>query len=151
MQVRECTSWHVGADEVEGRNISRQCEGGPGNTVEVMADEADLCVQFGGWTSDAVGAQAWLVGGGREPMERYAVTINDAAIKAEAMSMGLYTITQNADQVAAAQARAEVAQRNYNAAVAKSCPLNTTYAADDLTPGDSGCCLSFNTFNKPHN
>src|SRR5690606_29087390 len=78
---------------------------------------ADLAAQYGGTTSDAVSALSSLLRGERDPIERYGVSMNEAAVKAEALSLGLVTVTKDAAKVEAAQIRAEVAQRKYNEAV----------------------------------
>lgn len=89
------------------------------STGDLVSLGADLAAQFGGPTSDAVAALSSLLRGERNPIERYGVTINEAAVKAKALSMGLVEVTADADKVAAAQMRAEVAQRNFNEATAK--------------------------------
>ncbi|MGX1932041.1 phage tail protein [Microbacterium resistens] len=90
-----------------------------GQTNLLIELGADLAAQYGGPTSDAVSALSSLLRGERDPIERYGVTMNEAAVKAEALSLGLVDVTQDADKVAAAQLRAELAQRKYNEAVEK--------------------------------
>lgn len=90
-----------------------------GQTGDLVGLGADLAAQFGGTTSEAVSALSSLLRGERDPIERYGVTINEAAVKAKALSLGLVTVTADADKVAAAQMRAEVAQTKYNEAVAQ--------------------------------
>lgn len=80
---------------------------------------ADLAAQYGGSTSDAVSALSSLLRGERDPIERYGVSMNEASVKAEALRLGLFEVTQDADKVAAAQLRAETAQRKYNETVSK--------------------------------
>lgn len=65
---------------------------------------ADLAAQFGGSTSDAVSALSSLLRGERDPIERYGVSINDAAIKAKMAEMGLEGLTGEADKSARTQA-----------------------------------------------
>lgn len=90
-----------------------------GQTNLLIELGADLAAQYGGPTSEAVSALSSLLRGERDPIERYGVTMNEAAVKAEAFSLGLVEATQDADKVAAAQLRAEVAQRAHNDAVEK--------------------------------
>lgn len=80
---------------------------------------ADLAAQFGGSTSEAVSALSSLLRGERDPIERYGISINEAAVKAKALSMGLVQASQDASKVEAAQIRATLAQEKYNAAVKK--------------------------------
>lgn len=88
-------------------------------TLKLSDLGADLAATYGGTTADAVSALSSLLRGERDPIEKYGVSINEAAVKAEALSLGLLGATQDAGKVAAAQGRAEVAQRKYNDAVAK--------------------------------
>jgi len=88
-------------------------------TGDLVAMGADLAAQFGGTTSDAVSALSSLLRGERDPIERYGISINEAAVKAKAMSMGLVQASQDSAKVEAAQIRATLAQDKYNAAVRK--------------------------------
>lgn len=90
-----------------------------GQTNEIIELGADLAAQYGGPTSEAVSALSSLLRGERDPIERYGVTMNEAAVKAEALSLGLVKATKDADKIEAAQLRAEVAQRKHNDAVSK--------------------------------
>lgn len=94
-----------------------------GQTQSLINVGADLAAQFGGTTKEAVDALGSALRGETDPIERYGVSMNDAAIKAEAMRMGLVGTSVDAGKVAAAQIRAELAQRKYNEAV-------RTYGAD---------------------
>lgn len=80
---------------------------------------ADLAAQYGGPTSDAVSALSSLLRGERDPIERYGVSMNEAAVKAEALRLGLFEVSQDSEAVTAAQLRAEVAQRKYNETVSE--------------------------------
>lgn len=80
---------------------------------------ADLSAQFGGSTADAVSALSSLLRGERDPIERYGVSINEAAVKAEALSLGLAGVVVDQDKVTAAHMRAIVTQRKYDEAVEK--------------------------------
>lgn len=76
-----------------------------GQTNDLITLGADLAAQYGGSTSDAVSALSSLLRGERDPIERYAVTINDAMIQAKKAEMGLTGLTgaadRNADTMAA--------------------------------------------------
>jgi phage-related protein len=65
---------------------------------------ADLAAQFGGPTSDAVAAIGSLMRGERDPIERYAVGINEAAISAYLAEQGLSDLEGEALNQAKAQA-----------------------------------------------
>ncbi|MDF2826866.1 MAG: hypothetical protein K0R01_149 [Mycobacterium sp.] len=58
-------------------------------TGDLVALGADLSAMFGGTTADAVGALSSLLRGERDPIERYGVSINAAAVSARVASMGL--------------------------------------------------------------
>lgn len=89
------------------------------STTNLIELGSDLSAMFGGTASEAVEAISSLLKGERDPIEKYGVSIRDATIQAEAMSLGLVKTSVDADKVSAAQARAEVAQRKYNEAVKK--------------------------------
>lgn len=65
---------------------------------------ADLAAQFGGSTSDAVSALSSLLRGERNPIERYGVSMNEAAVKAKMAEMGLSGLTGEAEKNAKLQA-----------------------------------------------
>lgn len=65
---------------------------------------ADLAAQFGGSTADAVSALSSLLRGERDPIERFGVTINQAAVDAEVLALGLDTSTAAAKSAANQQA-----------------------------------------------
>ena len=88
-----------------------------GETKKLIGLGADLAAQFGGPTSDAVDALSALMRGERDPIERYGVSFNDAAVTAEAFALGLAKPEKNLEKIKAAQNKAIVAQRNYNEAV----------------------------------
>lgn len=75
-----------------------------GQTDGLITMGADLAAQFGGSTSDAVSALSSLLRGERDPIERYGVSINDAAIKAKLAEMGLSGLTGEAEKNAKLQA-----------------------------------------------
>jgi hypothetical protein len=80
---------------------------------------ADLSAQFGGSTKEAVDALGSAMRGEMDPIERYGVSMNQAAIEAEAMRMGLVKTSVDTAKVAAAQLKAEVATTKYREALKK--------------------------------
>src|SRR5262245_29294672 len=73
-------------------------------TNDLIALGADLAAQYGGDTSQAVEALSSLLRGERDPIERYGVSINQAAIDAQKAKMGLKGLTGEADKNATMQA-----------------------------------------------
>lgn len=69
-----------------------------GQTDKLIGLGADLAAQFGGSTSDAVSALSSLLRGERDPIERYGVSINEAAVKAKMAEMGLSGLTGEAEK-----------------------------------------------------
>lgn len=69
-----------------------------GQTNKLIGLGADLAAQFGGSTSDAVSALSSLLRGERDPIERYGVSINEAAVKAKMAEMGLAGLTGEAEK-----------------------------------------------------
>ncbi|MFS0503226.1 hypothetical protein ACL1CX_11085 [Corynebacterium striatum] len=60
-----------------------------GKTDELISLGADMAAMYGGTTSEAVSAISSLLRGERDPIERYAVGINQAAVNAELAAQGL--------------------------------------------------------------
>ncbi|ALE05507.1 hypothetical protein AL755_08485 [Arthrobacter sp. ERGS1:01] len=81
---------------------------------------ADLSSMFGGTAAEAVGALSSALKGEMDPIEKYGISLNEAALKAQAMSMGLLKPVKDAGKIAVATGKMELAQRKYNDAVAKS-------------------------------
>ncbi len=73
-------------------------------TRDLIQLGADLAAQYGGSTSDAVEALSSLLRGERDPIERYGVSINQAAIDAEKAALGLSGLSGEADRNATLQA-----------------------------------------------
>lgn len=69
-----------------------------GSTNDLIAKGADLAAMFGGSTSDAVSALSSLLRGERDPIERYGVSINQAAIDAKKAELGLAGLSGEADK-----------------------------------------------------
>jgi len=60
-----------------------------GKTNDLIKTGADLSAMFGGTTQDAVNALSSALKGEMDPIEKYGISLNDAALKAEAASLGL--------------------------------------------------------------
>lgn len=73
-------------------------------TNDLVKLGADLAAQFGGDTSEAVGALGSLLRGETDPIERYGVSIKQADIAAQKAKMGLSGLTGAADKQATTQA-----------------------------------------------
>lgn len=67
-------------------------------TNKLIGLGADLAAQFGGSTSEAVSALSSLLRGERDPIERYGVSINEAAVKAKLAEMGLSGLSGEAEK-----------------------------------------------------
>lgn len=87
------------------------------DTQELISVGSDLSAQFGGSTSDAVAALSSAMRGEMDPIERYGVTMNQAALEAEAYASGIVKRTKDTAGIKAAQNNAILAQRKYNVAV----------------------------------
>lgn len=57
-------------------------------TQELIGIGADLAAMFGGTTAEAVGALSSALRGERDPIERYGVSLNQAAVDAKAAELG---------------------------------------------------------------
>lgn len=78
---------------------------------------ADLAAMFGGSTTEAVEALNSAMRGESDPIEKYGIALNAAAIEAEAVSTGLVKNVKDVGKIKAAQNSALVAQRKYNEAL----------------------------------
>lgn len=86
------------------KNMGTPMDQVAGQTDDLIALGADLAATFGGSTADAVSALSSLMRGERDPIERYGVSINQAAIDAQLAAMGLDGLTGAAATNANAQA-----------------------------------------------
>lgn len=68
---------------------------------------------------EAIQAIGAAMRGESEPIRRYGVSLDEATLKATALSLGLVQATKDADGIRAAQLRAQAAQTRYNDAVAE--------------------------------
>lgn len=85
-------------------NMGMPMETVAGQTNDLIGLGADLAATFGGTTADAVSALSSLLRGERDPIERFGVSINQAAIDAELAAQGLDGLTGEAARNAQAQA-----------------------------------------------
>ena len=74
-------------------------------TVDLTKRAADMASIFNTDVKDSTAAVAAAIRGEMEPIRKYGVTINDVAVKAKAMAMGLYDGTGELSNYAKAQAR----------------------------------------------
>lgn len=74
------------------------------STDKLITLGADLAATYGGSVTDAVSAVGALLRGERDPIERYGVGINDAAVKARLLEQGLGGLTGAALEQAKGQA-----------------------------------------------
>jgi SLT domain-containing protein len=91
-----------------------------GKTKDLLTTGADLSSMFGGTTKDAVDALSSALKGEMDPIERYGISLNQSALEAQALSMGLLKPIKDSGKINAAMGKMELAQRKYTAAVAKS-------------------------------
>jgi hypothetical protein len=74
------------------------------NTQDLIAKGSDMAAVFGGSAADAVGALSSALKGEMDPIERYGVTLNQAAIDAKLAALGLDGLEGSAAQAAKTQA-----------------------------------------------
>ncbi|MFJ4038200.1 hypothetical protein ACIPVB_08930 [Microbacterium sp. NPDC090007] len=86
------------------KNLGVPIEDVTGQTGVLIGLGADLAAQFGGPTTDAVNAISAALRGERDPIERYGVSINEAAVSARLAALGLNNLTGEQEQAAKAQA-----------------------------------------------
>ena len=98
--ARELTSRIGGALKGYGYSLDEAAE----KSITLTKLGADLAATYGGPTSDAVEALSAALRGEFDPLERYAIAINQTLIDQKAVAMGLASSTANVDQHARAQA-----------------------------------------------
>jgi phage-related protein len=86
------------------KNMGVPMEAVAGQTNDLVTLGADLAATFGGTTADAVSALSSLLRGERDPIERYGVSINEAAVQAQMAEMGLSGLSGEAEKNAKLQA-----------------------------------------------
>ena len=82
-----------------------------GQTQRLIGVGADLAAQFGGSTREAVEALAAAMRGESDPIERYGISLNETAVKAELAAMGSDKLKGAALEQAKAQARINIIMR----------------------------------------
>lgn len=88
---------------------------------------ADLAATYGGTTADAVSAVSSLLRGERDPIERYGVSLNQAAVNAALAAKGLTGLTGAAATQAQAQVTLELLTKQTSAAQGQfAAQTNTT-------------------------
>jgi len=86
------------------KNMGVPMEAVAGQTNDLVTLGADLAATFGGTTADAVSALSSLLRGERDPIERYGVSMNEAAVQAQMAEMGLTGLSGEAEKNAKLQA-----------------------------------------------
>lgn len=74
------------------------------STKRLIEQGADLAAMYGGTTAEAVQAMSSALKGERDPIEKYGISLNEAAVQAKILEMGLDTSTNAAKQNAKAMA-----------------------------------------------
>lgn len=100
-----------------------------GFSTDLTGLAGDLASFRGTSTEQAIGAIGSALQGQSEPMRAYGVLLDEATIKARAMSMGLVQAAGDADKIKAAQLQATTAQEKYNKAVKEHGPNSKEAAA----------------------
>jgi hypothetical protein len=93
------------------KNMGLSIEDAGGQTQWLIGLGSDLSAMYGGTTSEAVSALSSLLRGERDPIERYGVSMNQAAIDAEKAALGLSGLTGEADKNADLQATLAILTR----------------------------------------
>lgn len=97
---RELTSTLGGL--LQSMGFTREESAGLANDLATLG--ADLSATFGGSTEEAVTAIGAALRGERDPIERYGIAFNEAAVQAKAMELGLVSAGGSIDANAKAQA-----------------------------------------------
>jgi hypothetical protein len=128
-----------------------------GFATDLSGLAGDLASFKGTSTEQAIDAIGAALRGESEPVRAYGVMLDEATLKAEAMSMGLLKATKDTDAIKAAQMRAQLAQKAYNKAVgehgansdeAKRAQLSLTTAQNGLKKATEGTVGPLTTSQK---
>lgn len=92
------------------QNLGLTNEAAASTSISLVQVGADLAAAFGGKTSDAVAAIGSALRGERDPIERYGISVKQAAVDARVLASGLDTSTQAALTNAQAQATLSLIQ-----------------------------------------
>lgn len=99
------------------------------STDRLIHQGADLAAMFGGTTAEAVQSISAALKGERDPIEKYGITLTEAAVQAEIMAMGLDTSTAAALQNAKAMATMSLITKQGTDAWGAAAREADTYAA----------------------
>ncbi len=98
-----------------------------GTPMDELADKtnglitmgADMASMFGGTTKEAIEAISSALKGEMDPIERYGITLNQAALEAEGLSKGILKPVVDSEKVSEAATKMTLAQKKYNEVVKK--------------------------------
>lgn len=79
------------------QNLGLSTQEAADQTLALTQRAADLASVYGGSVADALGAISAALRGERDPIERYAITLNDANVSARALADGLATTKAELD------------------------------------------------------
>ncbi|WP_461634954.1 aggregation-promoting factor C-terminal-like domain-containing protein [Glutamicibacter soli] len=88
-------------------------------TNGLIAMGADMASMFGGTTKEAVEAISSALKGEMDPIERYGITLNQAALEAEGLSKGILKPVVDSEKVSEAATKMSLAQKKYNEVIKK--------------------------------
>ena len=88
-----------------------------GSTDKLIGLGADLSSMFGGDAKTAIESISSALKGEMDPIEKYGITLNQAALEAEAVSKGLVKPVKDAAAVSDASTKMTLAQKKYNEVV----------------------------------
>lgn len=80
---------------------------------------ADMASMFGGTTKEAIEAISSALKGEMDPIEKYGITLNQAALEAEGLSKGILKPVVDSEKVTEAATKMTLAQKKYNEVVKK--------------------------------
>lgn len=115
------------------KNVGMDLDKVDDKTAGLITTGSDLSAMFGGSTADAVGALSSALKGEMDPIERYGITLNEAALEAEAMRMGILKPVTDAAKVKTAMEKITLAQRRYSETVKKNGAESTQAAGAKIT------------------
>ena len=98
-----------------------------GTPMDELADKtngligmgADMASMFGGTTKEAIEAISSALKGEMDPIEKYGITLNQAALEAEGLSKGILKPAVDSVQVTEAATKMTLAQKKYNEVIKK--------------------------------
>lgn len=98
-----------------------------GTPMDELADKtngligmgADMASMFGGTTKEAIEAISSALKGEMDPIEKYGITLSQAALEAEGLSKGILKPVVDSEKVTEAATKMTLAQKKYNEVVKK--------------------------------